>query len=451
MRHVNKKLAVMTAAMAMASLASMTAFAATSGWVQEGNTWYYIDSNGDRVTDTWKTSGSHKYYLGDDGKMVTDDIVEGSGSGYYYVNADGAMITNEWRLVDDGEGEERWMYFSESGKSYESGWKTIGNYKYHFTDNKMNYGFLDDDGSEIEDDDGREWETAVYYTGDNAHGQRLENQWLEVFDFDSDKYEDVSSIWIYFDSNGKKVTNKTKTINGVKYAFDDLGAMVTEWLDADTATSSNIKYYSEDGAQYKGRWFQAVPSEAQNYEDYHDGTERWFYANSNGNLVKDTMKTINSKKYIFDDAGIMQTGLIVVDDSNKIVEVLGNLDDEMPTASEVKAAYSSGKLMYFAESGERKTGKISVRLDDDTYTMKFKSSGQAVHGVEDGYLYDNGILLKAEDTKYEVVTWDGKEYLVNTSGKVQKSGEYKDTKEYIKYTVSGDNANGYTITQEYYK
>ena len=144
----------------------------------------------------------------------------------------------------------------------------------------------------------------------------------------------------------------------------------------------------------------------------------------------------------------MQTGFVIVDDNDHIVEKLGDAEDGYPSSDEIKD--STGKLMFFNENGAAATSRISIELEDDTYTMRFSSRGVAEHGVDDNYLYDHGILLKADSSeeKYSVETVDGKEYLVNTSGKVVKSGEYKDTKADLKYKVDGNNTDGYTITVE---
>lgn len=53
----------------------MMSYAAT-GWVEEGGSWYYYGSDGERVSDTWKKSGDHWFWLDEDGEMVTDSLVE---------------------------------------------------------------------------------------------------------------------------------------------------------------------------------------------------------------------------------------------------------------------------------------------------------------------------------------------------------------------------------------
>lgn len=437
---------------AMMSLSAFYAFAAQQGWSLEGNDWYYYDSHGDRVTDSWKDNDSktYKFYLGDDGKMLTSQLVEHNGD-YYYVNGDGVMSTNQWRWAEDpSDGDYHWYYFDGNGKAYSSGWKTINNKKYHFTDSKMDYGWLSEDGTMIDEDwdNDDSWESAKYYAGTEDQGWRFENSWLELESFDTDKYTDSDTLWVYFGSNGEKFVNKQSTINGVKYRFDDNGAMLDDWYEDNVASSSNAKYYGTEGNMTSGKWFKAVPSENMDNDDYESDTERWFYATSNGNVVKDTIKKINGKYYIFDDNGIMKTGFLVVN-NKKVVEELGNDEDGYPTSKEIKAA-TGGDIMFFSESGAATTNRVTIELGDDKFTMKFNSKGVAVDGIDDGYLYDNGILIKAEsgDEKYTVATYDGKEYLVNTSGKVMKAGTYKDTKTDKKYTVTGSNSDGYTISAE---
>ena len=72
-----------------------------------------------------------------------------------------------------------------------------------------------------------------------------------------------------------------------------------------------------------------------------------------------------------------------------------------------------------------KTGSTRIRLDGEEYTFEFKKSGSdrgaGYNGINDGSVYIKGKLLKADrDAKLEKVTYDGAEYLVNTSGKIQK-------------------------------
>ena len=95
---------------------------------------------------------------------------------------------------------------------------------------------------------------------------------LAVFNDDEDQ-----TRWFYFKSNGKKVkaengdTQKSKTINGKKYEFDQYGAMTAEWsLDVDTASTSGLRGDNATAthsvsAQYAKQWryFQDVENGAR--------------------------------------------------------------------------------------------------------------------------------------------------------------------------------------------
>ena len=75
MKRRMKTTAALTAGVLMTIGISGTAFAAAAHWEQEGEEWVYLDSNGDRVTDTWKKSGSNWFYLDSDGYMARDTII----------------------------------------------------------------------------------------------------------------------------------------------------------------------------------------------------------------------------------------------------------------------------------------------------------------------------------------------------------------------------------------
>lgn len=149
---------------------------------------------------------------------------------------------------------------------------------------------------------------------------------------------------------------------------------------------------------------------------------------------------------MFDTAGINRYGFVILDNDKHIVRIIAENEEDYPGVSEIKAAAGEGDLWYFTPDGANKTGKFTMELDGERVTMRFEKAGPAVHGIKDGYLYHNGILIKADkdnDGKYMQYVLDGKNYLVNTSGKVQKAGSYSDN-DYT-WVVEGDNDTGYTI------
>lgn len=446
---ISKLSALLATTMLVTSVPTVT-FAADKGWVQKGNDWYYQDSKGNNVTEAWRDNDSktYKYYLGEDGKMVRNSLFDIDDK-WYYVNGDGVMSVNMWRLLNsDYDDDERWYYFGDNGRAQASGWKTINGKRYHFTDHTMDYGFLTEEGEMIEDSDSA-WKEAVYYVGDNNVGWRFENQWVLVDEYDTSEY-DQKELWLYFGPNGKKVTNKIQTINNVRYAFDENGAMVYEWHGTATPSDAAYKYYNnETGAQQSKGWFKAVPSEEQDAEAHEADEERTFYAGKSGVTYKNGVKTIDGKKYIFDQYGILRTGLMLVNENRQIVEVIEEDFDELPSAESLHGLRSRGDLILTDKNGVIKTGKVTVELDGVKTTMNFNKNGVAKHGVDNNYLYDNGVLIKVDrnesEFKYMSYTLDGKTYCVDTAGRIKKAGTYADGD--YKWTVVDAGDKGYTVTR----
>mgnify|MGYP000061913380 CR=1 FL=1 len=253
MKKQTKLVAVLSTAALLAIGASMTSFAAT-GWAEEDGTWVYYDRNGDKVTDKWAKSGNNWYYLDGNGEMAVDTLIE-DGDNYYYVDANGVMAANQWVAIDnedagqDDEPEHYWYYFQANGKALKQGdnsdisLKTVNGKKYAFDDEgKMLYGWVAADNAErIDDTDGDAFKDGVYYFGG-----------------------------------------------------EDDGAMTTGWLLMDVT-------YDEATSDY-----EIAPA----FNEDEDQS-RWFYFKSNGKKVYSSStdetkdKTINGKKYTFDQYGAM--------------------------------------------------------------------------------------------------------------------------------------------------
>ena len=281
---------------------------AASGWDYDGTEWRYLDSSGYPVTDTWKQSGDKYYYLGSDGYMLRNQLIESSGS-YYCLNTDGAMITDSWMRVQA----------------------------------------------------------------------------------DSEDYDlDVSYRWYYFQSNGKayQATSsspvKIVTINNTKYGFDDSGKMLFGFVDEygdintdDDAILRSVYYFgtNDDGHLYTG-WYKY--EDGLNLTDYEDKDTLWVYYNdSNGKKVTASNttngeKTINGKRYKFDDYGILVDGWssTTTDDGTVKTKYI----------SEDTGSYQKKSWVYAIPS--ESLGKNSAQdHEDETYRWFYIGS--------DGYLKKN--------------------------------------------------------------
>ncbi len=417
MRKESKFLAVLSAAALMAVLApkmttfpaTASVFAKTNGWTEENGNWVYYGSEGYLETDTWKKVNDNWYYLDSDGNLTFNQKIDDR-----YVGSDGSMVTNTWISIENEEDwdvedapSQYWYYFDKNGRAVNSRWYTINDKQYYFNeDGQMQTGLIEVDG-------------YTYFCGDESNGA-MQTGWI-FFEEDVNN-PDNGDVWSYFDSRGRRIDNQTdKKIDGKYYTFID-GAMQTGWVKTGNATASNADgsatdlllsnyqhYSTEDGSRSEG-WM-----ELEGIEGIHNIDESyWFYlkngkphAASNHSLE---LFTIDSKKYCFNEKGVMQTGL-------------KNITLEDGTTAN----------FYFGEEGEggaMKTGKQTIYDEEsgDSFTWFFytdgSKKGQGLHGIYDNAVYVQGKRQDAnEDLRYAPAVLDDVSYLVNTKGSLQKAGK----------------------------
>ena len=435
------KITILCSAVALLAMgSSMNAMAAQAGWVQEGGTWTYVDSQGNRLTDSWRKSGNYWFYLDSNGEMAVDQWVDDTS----YVDINGVRVTNQWIYVEPGTDsapnpDGGWYYFDASGNAAADDWRTINGRRYYFdSDGTMKYGWFTDN----ED---------LYYLGDENQGWAATG-WL-CLDYDPDNPPedgDVSYVetagsgtakWFYFQANGKAVravneTYRNRTINGNRYYFDENGVMLTGWVsvasDSDASDPTGIstfKYFGDanDGSMSRGWKYltdhpedsndsgnigTATSSEISSYENV-DGS--WYYFDSNGTPkyldatatnMSEATSQINGRRYFFDEYGRMQYGLIGVDFGDGTIQsaYFGNSDSD----------------------GQMKTDRTTNVTEDsgDRSTFYFQASGSSrgagYTGERQHYLYWNGKLVRAEQgTGVQVFEVNGTLYLLNEAGRIQ--------------------------------
>ncbi len=251
MRKQTKIAAIVSAAALLAIGASMTSFAAT-GWQEENGSWVYYNRSGEQVSDEWEKSGNNWFYLGDDGVMATDQLIEYNDN-YYYVDVNGAMVTNRWVAIDNEDaGDEDqpdvwWYYFQANGKAYKNTHQSGKIFKKSI--NGKTYCF---------DEDGK----MQYGWVSNNDGQT--------------KYED--DAWQVTDSED------------YLYYFGDEndGAMTVGWREIALTDVSDAE------------------SDQPGDSFWDEDQVRWFWFKSSGKRQTDkTNKTINGRKYGFDEYGRM--------------------------------------------------------------------------------------------------------------------------------------------------
>lgn len=411
--RTRKGLLIVTMAAVFSAGMAMTSFA---GWSQQNGRWYYYnDSTGRMVQDDWVKSNEKWYYMDSNGVMQADKLIDDT----YYVNGSGEMVVNAWKQFNDTwDYEGGWRYFGSNGKAYANGWKQIGDTWYHFTNYVMDTGWQELDGK-------------TYYLGSSG---AMTTGWKKL----SDPEDDWGEYWFYFGTNGKLVAGGEQTIGGSAYIFDHEGRMLTGWVntsdfsstgrdDLSTSDINALKYYKSGGQRATGWQYLESPDEAEdNWYYFKDGIAYSTAYKTTAVGSKYGMVKISGETYCFDKKGRMVTGMVEIED---------------------------GRKFYFnTDSGKMMTGRVVVNDDNHdnevfyfTTTGTIGTRGDGFTGVKDGSLYEDGVLIQAEEgMKYEKVTVDGKEYVVSEQGKVKVSGTVKDA-DGVKYTITKQSDGTYKI------
>lgn len=489
-----KATAVLTTAALLAIGASFTSMAAQKGtWELVDGEWYCYDSDGEVIENEFCLSNGKEYYVGDDGALVTSEWVEDDGD-YYFVNSAGQKVKNEWRFVtpyDDDDEDEQWFYFQSNGKRAEDKKLVINGKTYFFNaDGEMLTGWIQETGDgydEASTDDVKG--TTTYYCDED--GARLSKEWVWAYapsvDLDDIDSEDDEN-WYYIKSSGKPATGKQSNVNGETYFFDNEGVMLTGWIAA--LTDSNAKTYyeeiwendedldgyydtqlynfkdnevyfaKEDGHMKKNGWISAYNNVEFGADD-SDNDEYWFYINSTGKVyIPDGEAAFSATRYDFDDADeeswaeafskdnyqTYDGGMMVT--SKKINSKTYWFDQNGQMMSNFVMDNETGLMYYFGgwNDGARKDGSQSINDDNgqsyrfyfatDDKTSDYYYNAAGINGAKNGKLYENGMLVKATDDKYELKTVtikvvDGEDieasFIVNKSGTIQSSAkEYEE-------------------------
>ncbi len=423
----------------------VTAYAA--GWKQEEGIWRYYTSSGEPVTDTWKKSGDQWFYLDENGDMATHRMVEHDDN-YYYVSSNGVRAANQWRQLpnpdmdEEDSSEYAWYYFQNSGKAYkapESGKTTFKQItggdgitrKYAFdSQGRMLYGWVDEESARLTGEDA--WREGVYYCGEENDGARVENDWrkLEAEDEDNDSDYFDDSYWFYFSQNGRKMKDGKKSVNGRQYLFSEEGAVRSHWnengISEGTPANAEYAYYNnEDRCWLAKGWFKTVPPEEVDPDSYDSGEAYWFYGLSDGSVVTSQIKSIDDRRYGFNEYGEMLYGLYLMEvEGNEILSC-----ERIETFDQIPDKAAAENVYYFGDKpikGAMARGRISLELDGERRYFSFYSSGEhrgaGVTGIQDGYIYEKGLCLTAEDgTRVDIQEYDGKEYLIDENGRIQKN------------------------------
>ena len=426
---------------------------------------YYFDSQGFQWTEEkkWLTIGKNRYYFdGSKDSSVYQGFLELSGN-TYYLNAEGRMLTG-WQTVDDGNGDSARYYFNANGVMLE-GVSWIGKDRYVFRDSGKEAGQLVmgsdslDEGSGMAqiqgvgtcyaDKNGKlktgwsrftkggdyEWKYLLEETGAEQTVQNLSEAAGEEQRVETDsRYvwyqvavgEGAGTYCIY---DNKTLLKKYQSIGGRRYYFD-----------------------ASSGKLQKG-WFLAGANRC--YGDPVSGEIRsgrqqigadWYYLNGDGKFQTgwQNIKAADgtSARYYFDEKGVLQTGFQQIGKATYYL-----LEDEGTEngASEDAGAMQTGLVIigdgqnagtyYFNGKGEMQKGWISLNMPEEGVVWKyFGADGKEIEPADTGSM-PSGVVPLDKNSVDDSYTWYqiGDDWYCIQSNKTLVKGRFVSTGGYKFY------------------
>ena len=312
---------------------------------------------------------------------------------------------------EDGE----WVYLDRNGDKVTDIWRKSNGQWY----------YLDEDGYMAKD--------AMVETGDNLYyvdenGTRVSNAWVSLDNDDLLDDDDISTVWYYFDGNGKAVgydSNDEETIKRLNYGdgqsgyfiFNGDGIMLTGWQQLD---NEDIYYLGEENEGWARTGWQFLDTDDEMFDDgdsegepYDD--EEWFYFRSNGKARRNSTNQIANRWYTFDENGIMLDLWVYKDASGSNTNASGS-------SAVASASY------YQEDNGGRERNWVWAYAntdyddyDDDMYWFYLNNQGQPTKatagdgagadltdgGYDDPEIYD-GLTAKSIRNKTYIFDTQGR-------------------------------------------
>jgi glucan-binding YG repeat protein len=507
MRKQTKLVAVLSAAALLAIGASMTSFAATK-WVQEGEDWVYLNSDGERECNVWRRSGDNYYYLNEDGIMakdtlIKDDIVDAT----YYVDENGVRITNAWKEIPNDEGaqvgsqnsedtpEVLYYYFGSAGKAY-----TAGGEDKKVREINGKYYMFDEEGHMLSG-----WQVRnngdTYYLGTEREGWAYTGwQHLEPGDYVAgEDYDELE--WFYFGSNGKAKKGNSSYIDGRYYHFNDDGIMDDDWyLNPTTepsAASAAMAFASTSGTLANG-WVYTGDADLDEEVRYDNDDLYWYYlvtVREGGKVARSIpynyqpengvgasateatsegvarAKVIKNKTYLFDADGKMFKGFVVIKDGETPFEVDGKAvaynyirDTTNAHGCEIVERFAGADEPFASVYNEDGTKKIYAGIEGRSLVAGLYYFNEASGSVQGQMQTGRTAITKDGETYYYYFSKDSKYpgyaytnavqdgYLYGSDGKCIMA---EDGNSYMLYTLPTDiynrnkkNADGTPVVLE---
>ena len=212
-----------------------------------------------------------------------------------------------------------------------------------------------------------------------------------------------NGTWVYYNRDGELATNEWKKSGNSWYWLDDNGEMAIDQLIED---DDDYYYVDINGVMATNQWV-AIENEEAGQDDEPD--QNWYYFQANGKALTNgsndhvALKTINGKKYAFDDEGKMLWGWVNADSAEHIDNTDGDAfkEGDYYFGSSDDGAMTVGWLQmditYEEATSDYEIAPVFNDDEDQTRWFYFKSNGKKVK-AEDGD-YQKGRTINGR--KYE--------------------------------------------------
>ena len=428
-----------------------------------------------RQTLSKKTIDGKIYAFDEDGKMLygwvdkngemqNDDTGwTGEDVAYYFGEWDDGSMKTGWQRIsvyDDEDGKDDdydyWFNFKSNGQKRTSTNKKKINSKYYAFDSRgvMIYEWFQTEAS-ASDATPSSWnyfsspeEGARVYKGWFKVAPPTEdNTFLEVEDtFAKSDSDDESERWYYADEDGL-VHSKIKKIKGKYYGFwnddgDKGGRMLVGLCALEMNGDQIVKVIDDDMDSDDLDDFMDSDIAAESQSD--NNVYLYYFGDSDDGSMKTGNVTINldgdSYNFYFSKSGGAESkgrGLNGIDDGDYIYR----------HGQKIKADTEDKYILVYA-TGD--TGDDdAVVIDYDGTDVRNAAKGAALTGLE-GLKYDDSYKNDDGDTVRVISGFSSDVYVVNTSGKIQKSGltAKKDGDDWYWYGTKDDGVLMYTSEKE---
>ena len=376
--------------MFFASNGSLQTQGRASSWQKIGASWYYYDGDGVPSIGLKKINGK-TYYFDNYGIMKTGwAFLDGhwnyfTSSGdmktgwvkdkdtWYYLDKEGVMLTGLQEINGS-------RYYLNASGAMQTGWKWLDNHYYYFTSS----GAMKTGWQKV----GYDW-MCLNGSGDGS----AKIGW-----------HTVGGYWYYFDKLGLMKTG-WQTISGSLYYLGGAndGIMRSGWFK-----EGNTWYYSNGSGAAQRGW--------QQIGGY------WYYLESNYSLVRDTIKQIGGRSYVFNSDGVMLTKSFTYKGTKYLADESG-------------AVINTGNTSSVIDYGIQFLGENGYRFNDWYYNGNTKYRSWAWCNTFVSYvMYNCGINFKKTAYVPNAEQWMHNNY---------KWVDYKDSKagDVIVFCWSGQGHN----------